>query len=854
MKNIFSPLNAPYYVAAPPYREISGVVRAMHYLCHALNLAGEEAYIATQGVSGFLRTPLLTPEVVQQHAEAGRREPIVIYPEVASGNPLGAINVVRYLLNIPQALNDAPLQWLPSDLIYTHGMDIVPEGMEAKLLQIPLINTAIYNSNGVDDSKRSGTLLWESRYLARGGKLLPITDNSIEISFRVPRRTPEELSALYRSAELLYTYEHGTALFEAMLCGCPVVYLPNDIWLPSIHTGYLGREGWAWGTSPEETDYAKRTVHKVAENYEANQQRFWQQLEAFIEDTQSHALSQACARRIEEAANPVQAGIKAFNAGDYETAVSHFSALLEAGTTDPLPLLYLALICAHRQQPDAAVNFIEHACTLAPDRHDFLAALGETFLKQGDSERALYYLNKAVSQQPDLFAAYPALADAMRQNGQMNEAIRLLQGAVAIPSSAQETLRELLLEWLSQQGDIETLAEFCAKQRNQITLQMLGLALLPRVNVAPERIRAAVRDVVPAAIPAPQNAQVKDPPLCVAFLVSDFRREQFTERLKALILHLPTERFSTMVLYNDPESPLNELAQQCSLLNDYSVASFRQSDAETLRELEKHGVSVLVDMDGLGARNRFALFNAAPIPRKLSWDDTALLCETGLTCIQGEALADDNLLTFALPGMGELHDFADFAITLRLADEPLHFGCLCAAVHYNRDNWRLFAKLLDETPESRLVINLAELGELAEAFIRDFFADAGVAPERLEFIHALDLDSLAAGWNRVDVGLAPLAGPGDMALPLGLWMEKPYLALAGDAPWSRRPAAWLATLGLSDYIATTPDDLLARATGFSRNPLATDTNLRQKMRALPGASAKNFALDFARRLEKILSA
>jgi len=54
---IFASLGHPYYVFAPPYLQTSGGVRAMHYLCHALNLLGCEAYVNTTVVHRDLRTP-----------------------------------------------------------------------------------------------------------------------------------------------------------------------------------------------------------------------------------------------------------------------------------------------------------------------------------------------------------------------------------------------------------------------------------------------------------------------------------------------------------------------------------------------------------------------------------------------------------------------------------------------------------------------------------------------------------------------------------------------------------------------------------------------------------------------------
>jgi hypothetical protein len=293
--DIFEESKSPYYIYTTDYVEISGGIRAMHLLCHTLNIAGEEAYVTAHGISNELRTPVLTDDVRDHHL-AQNRAPIVVYPEIIRDNPLNAENVVRFLLNFPGLISGEDPEWLDSDLIFTHGMHVVPNGVEAHLLEIPLINSKIYNSEGVDDKERRGSLVFINRYLDRGGKLLPITSDSLEISRRVPFRMPAELAKLYRSAQFMYAYEPSTACFEALLCGCPVIYLPNDLLLPARFDGYLGPDGSAWGTEPSAVEAAKKTVHLAAKKYEEKKQIFWGQLTHFVETTQDRA-SKTCINR-----------------------------------------------------------------------------------------------------------------------------------------------------------------------------------------------------------------------------------------------------------------------------------------------------------------------------------------------------------------------------------------------------------------------------------------------------------------------------------------------------------------------------------------------------------------------------
>jgi len=285
---IFASLGHPYYVFAPPYLQTSGGVRAMHYLCHALNLLGCEAYVNTTVVHRDLRTPLLTPEVAHAHGAAGR-SPVAVYPEIVDENPFNARCVARYLLAEPGRINAKPIALAPTDLVFAFGPSIVPDGWHADLLRMPLVDTRIFHCDGVDDAARSGTAVFLNRHLRRGGNQHPATADSIEISGRVAPRSAHELAELFRRVECLYLYEWSTAAFEALLCGCPVVCILNDASMPNAERWVMGGKGIAWGLDPHEIAHAKATVHEARDVYREEETTFWRQLRQFVDKTQARA-------------------------------------------------------------------------------------------------------------------------------------------------------------------------------------------------------------------------------------------------------------------------------------------------------------------------------------------------------------------------------------------------------------------------------------------------------------------------------------------------------------------------------------------------------------------------------------
>lgn len=286
--DLFAPPHQPYYIHSPHYHHTSGGARALHYLCHALNLIGEEAYVLNPNVNPALRTPVLTTDIIQRHQAAGR-SPIAMYPEVISDNPFNAKNVVRLLLAQPGLYTGIPIDFQPRDLIYTTP-GAAPEGWDYDMLRIPIVNISIYHSRGVDDSKRNGSAVFIHRHLDNGGTLLPVTEDAIEISYRVPQRTQEELADIYRSVKCLYMYELGTPCYEALQCGCPVILILNEQSLKKSVPWIMGGNGISWGLDPQNIEKAFATVKNAIPYYAEEISGFWQDLRALVDKTQKLAV------------------------------------------------------------------------------------------------------------------------------------------------------------------------------------------------------------------------------------------------------------------------------------------------------------------------------------------------------------------------------------------------------------------------------------------------------------------------------------------------------------------------------------------------------------------------------------
>ncbi|WP_432240070.1 glycosyltransferase [Herbaspirillum robiniae] len=183
-QNLFARLGLPYYLHGPAYAENTDEARALHHLCHALNLAGEEAYVTEEG-DGALYTPRLTQERIEAHLRAGRK-PIVIYPGSIDDNPLGANQVVRYLLapaGMQTALGTAPDEML---VAWRTGLATA----DVPLLATPLADDAAYAAGQEEFSRQLQAFIETSQHRFQPAAAVRVAAPPIQPARFTPSKAP----------------------------------------------------------------------------------------------------------------------------------------------------------------------------------------------------------------------------------------------------------------------------------------------------------------------------------------------------------------------------------------------------------------------------------------------------------------------------------------------------------------------------------------------------------------------------------------------------------------------------------------------------------------------------------------
>ncbi len=201
-------------VWTPGWRDDSGGVIALHRLCFMLREQGANASLWGPQVEDCYGNPYASV------TDTATSECTVVYPEIVSGDPLGAKKVVRWLLNVPGRLAGDG-KFAPDDLIITYARTFHPTAPEVFVFD--LFPEHIH-ANGTAD--RSGGI-----FIVRKGAhkpRLPAIDGE-NFFLNGDETKPANFGAWARRSKRCYSYDAATWLsVQAVLCGCESYVVPDE--------------------------------------------------------------------------------------------------------------------------------------------------------------------------------------------------------------------------------------------------------------------------------------------------------------------------------------------------------------------------------------------------------------------------------------------------------------------------------------------------------------------------------------------------------------------------------------------------------------------------------------------------
>ena len=592
---------------------------------------------------------------------------------------------------------------------------------------------------------------------------------------------------------------------------------------------------------------------------------------------------------------------KLYEGGRLQEAERACRDILAKTPSDPDALQLLGLIAGQAGHLDHSLTLLDLAIAQRPDFAAAYANRGIALMGLGREDEALASLRRAVELRPDHLYSWYALGNALVSTGDMagaetafREALKLNPAFVEARSNLAFTVQqrgrvdeaidhfELALKdgpnhvavnyqlgvVLHAAGRVE---EAAARYRRALELEpghtQAASNLLLAINYLPSFSRedlfnahrsfdiGQARDLAPAS---PSHANDRDPErrLRIGYVSGDLRAHPVGFYLAGPLAARDPAAVEVFCYSNDPRH--DEITEGLKASSDNWRSIFGLSDDEAAALIRDDQIDILVDLSGHTDGGRPLLFARKPAPVQASW--LGYPGTTGLSAIDYAVMdpstAPEGAQAWFTEALVRLPHgrfcYAPPSYAPEVAtpgERPVTFGSFSNLAKIGPEVVRVWARVLDAVPGSRLVLKWRELGQpKVRQRLADAFAAAGVGPDRLELRAGSSHPEWLAQYADIDIALDPFPFGGGLTSSEALWMGVPVVTLPLSRAASRQTLAFLHGLGLDDLAAHSEDDYVRIAAGLA-NDQARRAELRQSLRERMASAPMNHPKVFASALE-----
>lgn len=492
---------------------------------------------------------------------------------------------------------------------------------------------------------------------------------------------------------------------------------------------------------------------------------------------------------------------------------------------------WIGLGCALDDQSADAEATLRMALALAPGHAGAASRLAQWLRAKGRAREALHELETALAGNPDDVLLLRTLGEVL--------------AAIGDPATAYATYRKALQvspqDWGTWDNVLWTMNFIPSANTDQI------LAEHRRFGEAMEQTVGAVVD----AHPRRERQRLK-----VGYVSADFRGHPVSCFIEPLLRHHDHARFEVHCFYNYPGR--DAITERLFALAKHWHDIAGVSDEDVARRIADNGIDILVDLGGHTLHNRLGVFARRPAPLQFTW--LGYLCTTGLRAMDyricdahtdppGQAEAWQVETPLRLPDSQWCYqpqvELPPPSPLPRMANGHWTFGSFNQESKLNESALFAWAGILLAVPGSRLRV-MGVTCDLVEERIRSVFAGKGVVAERVEVVGRLPIEAYLAAYRDVDVALDTFPYNGATTTCDALLMGVPVATVAGSRAIARGGMSLLTTVGLTDWIAATPDalvDTVCRQLRDAQRLADLRRDLPARMRASPLMDGRRFTRD-----------
>jgi predicted O-linked N-acetylglucosamine transferase (SPINDLY family) len=527
-----------------------------------------------------------------------------------------------------------------------------------------------------------------------------------------------------------------------------------------------------------------------------------------------------------------QKALKAHQTGNTRQAQSWYQEIIKLDPSYSDAYHLLGVIQSQQSRDDEAIKNIEHAIELSACELYF-NSLGAVYQKQGQIQKALFFLNKALERNDQYIDACNNLGQTLLIAGECIDAIHIYKKIISFDNKTPQLYSNYLTCW-------NYLPSVCHEEIYQAHCNFNSLF---------------------QSIPLFNKHRSHRPPkkkLRIGYVSPDFCRGSVGFFIEPILRHHDHKKFEIFCYanINQPDKVTHRMQENVTHWIDTNILSDDQMAAKIFQD----EIDILVDICGHFSGNRLPVFARQPAPVQVTY--LGYPNTTGLSSIQyrlTDAIADpdnadayhcEKLIRVESPFLcyQPVENSPDISPLPAESNGYITLGSLNNLAKINDHIIDIWANILRQLPYSKLLLKARPFNDqyIRKQYLNKFHK-YGINPDRLIFRgHQESIKSHLKTYHEIDLALDPFPYHGTTTTCDAIWMGVPVISLYGNIHAARVGATILSSLGMEDFIAQSVSDYIEKAVKICLNKRLLKTIRRQLRRLMqssplmdPGALTEN---------------
>lgn len=513
-------------------------------------------------------------------------------------------------------------------------------------------------------------------------------------------------------------------------------------------------------------------------------------------------------------------------------------------------LLQLGNISLANKETEAASEYYHRALSRNPKLVDASVNLGSIYYYKGDSKQARYFFEQALQYEPQHELAFINLAMlySIENDRQKMYEIALrgmsFENAGALIVVVYSIAKKMCLWDLVDKYRVLVVDLLLSGQKS-LYFEMLSLDLLGDEHISNSTlfsVHSRAGELIDKERTAAQftdysHATAPSEKLRIGYLSPDFRAHVSNNFVRHLVNDYDRQRFEVYCYSSCSTEQQDATTRQYQQSVDAFFDVFGKTDYEVAQRIHDDGIHILIEMGGYTLNGRIRVLSYHPAPVQISYlgypyttgvaeidylvsDPYLDGPENARYCVEKPLRLPQSFITFDTLNSQSIEPNIPFK-----RNGYVTFGSLSAIYKLNPSVVRVWGRVLDAVPGSRLVLNHFNYSfEETRKRVLDEFAKYHIDAERIHFIWEKHSVDHLHYYNDIDIALDTFPLTGGTTTIESLWMGVPMVTLVGETHAQRLSYSVINNVGvpMEDLIAFSEEQFVHNATCLANDPVHID--------------------------------